>query len=270
MEYKPKIRKMLLQTKNDNIQEKKNIAVKRYAGLDGLRGCILISMILYHGTWDMVYIFGKQWAWFESSVAHVWQQSICWGFILLSGFCWSFSKKPWKRGLITFVAGAIVTIVTKLFMPESIIIFGVLTFLGSSMLLMIFLDKGLRRCNPVLGVLLFFVLFVITRNVNYGYLGFEQWNWVALPKELYANWFTTYLGFIQPGFFSTDYFGIFPWVFLFVTGFFLQGVFRKWDWLEPFTDSRCKWLEWLGRHSLIIYMLHQPVVYGLLYVFYIF
>lgn len=251
---------------NDNRQDKKNITSKRYAGLDSLRGCILISMILYHGTWDMVYIFGKQWEWFESSVAYVWQQSICWGFILLSEFCWSFGKNHWKRGLITFVAGIVITIVTKLFMPASIIIFGVLTFLGSSMLLMILLDKALRHCNPVVGILISFALFVLTRNVNYGHLGFEQWNWVALPEELYANWFTTYIGFVQPGFFSSDYFAIFPWLFLFVTGYFLQGIFQKYHLLGPFTASRCKWLEWIGRHSLVIYMLHQPVIYGLLYV----
>lgn len=256
-----------IQIEHTDTKEKKNIPSGRYAGLDALRGCILISMILYHGTWDMVYIFGRQWSWFDSSVAYVWQQSICWGFILLSGFCWSFGKRPWKRGLITFMAGALVTLVTKLFMPKSIILFGVLTFLGSSMLLMILLEKGLRRYNPMMGAIVAFVMFVITRNVNYGYLGFEQWNWVEMPKRLYANWFTTYLGFIQPGFFSADYFGILPWVFLFVTGYFLQRIFCKWNLLELFSATRCKWLEWLGRHSLIIYMLHQPVVYGLLYVF---
>lgn len=253
-------------TEESGREQINNPIPKRYAGLDGLRGCVLVSMLLYHGTWDLVYIFGKQWNWFYSGFSHVWQQSICWSFILLSGFCWGLGRNRWKRGVLVFVAGIIITIITKFFMPESIVLFGVLTFLGSSMLLMILLDKGLRHCNPIVGAILFFAIFVVTRNVNYGYLGFEQWNWIELPKELYANWFTTYIGFMQPGFFSSDYFAILPWLFLFVTGYFLRDIFQRYNLLEPFTPSRCKWLEWMGRHSLIIYMLHQPIIYGILYV----
>lgn len=238
---------------------------KRYTGLDCLRGCILISMILYHGTWDLVYLFGADWEWFHSTLAYVWQQSICWGFVLLSGFCWQLGKKHWKRGLTVFVAGAIVTLVTKMFMPEDIIIFGVLTMLGSCMILMIFLDKGLQRWNPIGGFLLFFGLFVVTRNVNQGYLGFESWNWLQLPSNLYINSFTTYLGFMKPGFFSTDYFSIIPWLFLFLTGYFLQNIFEKYNWLDAFCFVKCRCLEWLGKRSLVIYMLHQPVIYTVLY-----
>lgn len=241
---------------------------KRYAGLDCLRGCVLISMILFHATWDLVYLFGVQWSWFHTDFARVWQQSICWTFILLSGFCWHFGKKKWKRGLIVFGAGVIITIVTKLFMPTSIIIFGVLTFLGSSMLLMILLDKILRYIHPIMGGVFFFAFFVVTRNVNAGYLGFEKWNWVALPQVLYANNLTTYLGFMRPGFFSTDYFSIFPWLFLFITGYYLHTAFHKYQLLDTLMKPHCYWLEWLGRHSLIIYMLHQPIVYAALYFFF--
>lgn len=241
---------------------------KRYAALDCLRGCVLISMILYHATWDLVYLFGVQWSWFGTGFARIWQQSICWTFILLSGFCWHFGKKKWKRGLIVFVGGAVITIVTKLFMPTGIIIFGVLTFLGSSMLLMILLDKILRRIPPITGAISSFVLFVVTRNVNMGYLGFEHWNWVALPQALYTNDLTTYFGFMKPGFFSADYFAMFPWLFLFVTGYYLHTIFQKYQRLDIFIKPHCNWLEWLGRHSLIIYMLHQPIVYGTLYFFF--
>lgn len=240
---------------------------KRYAGLDRLRGCILISMILYHATWDMVYIFGEEWSWFESGFARIWQQSICWSFILLSGFCWNFGKQHWKRGVTVFVAGIIVTLVTRFFMPENLILCGVLTLIGSCMLLMTLLDKVLKNCAPVAGAALFFAMFVVTRNVNYGYLGFEQWNWIKLPEEWYANGLTTYLGFMQPGFYSADYFSLFPWLFLFVTGYFLYRIFQKQNWMMGLEGKRSRWLiwlEWLGKHSLIIYMIHQPIVYGLL------
>ena len=91
---------------------------KRYALLDILRGITLISMIVYHTIWDMVYIFDVDWLWFESPAAYVWQQSICWCFILLSGFCWSLGKHKLKRGLTVFIAGALVSIVTLIVIPE--------------------------------------------------------------------------------------------------------------------------------------------------------
>ena len=59
----------------------------RYALLDELRGLDLVSMMLYHGCWDLVNLFGIQADWYYSLPGHLWQQSICWVFILLSGFC---------------------------------------------------------------------------------------------------------------------------------------------------------------------------------------
>lgn len=241
---------------------------KRYAGLDCLRGINLISMILYHGTWDLVYIFGLDWKWFQSDFAYFWQQSICWLFILLSGFCWNFGRKKWRRGLTVFAAGCIITIVTKLFMPSGVIIFGILTLLGSCMLLMILLDKWFVHQNREIGVVVAFILFVVTRNVNYGYLGFENWNLLRVPESWYLNDFTTYLGFMKPGFFSADYFSVIPWFFLFMTGYFLYGIMMKGNLLEKVETGKYRWLEWLGRHSLLVYMLHQPLVFAILYLIY--
>ena len=59
----------------------------RYARLDELRGLDLLSMIAYHGCWDAVFLFGLRAEWYTGWPGHLWQQSICWVFILLSGFC---------------------------------------------------------------------------------------------------------------------------------------------------------------------------------------
>lgn len=106
----------------------------RYALLDELRGLDLISMMLYHGTWDAVYLFGVAVPWYAGTPGRLWQQSICWGFILLSGFCLPMGHHPVKRGAVVFGAGALVTAVTLLFMPENVVLFGVLTLLGSAMI----------------------------------------------------------------------------------------------------------------------------------------
>ena len=144
----------------------------RYALLDELRGLDLVSMMLYHGCWDLVNLFGIQADWYYGLPGHLWQQSICWVFILLSGFCVQLGHHTLRRGAQVFGAGALVTAVTLLFMPEDRVIFGVLTLLGSAMLLTGLLEKPLRHIPPAAGFAISAVLFALTRNVSAGYLGF--------------------------------------------------------------------------------------------------
>lgn len=169
----------------------------RYALLDELRGLDLISMMLYHGTWDAVYLFGVAVPWYAGTPGRLWQQSICWGFILLSGFCLPMGHHPVKRGAAVFGAGALVTAVTLLFMPENVVLFGVLTLLGSAMILTGLLEKALQKVPPVAGFLVSFALFALTYHTMDGYWGLGALRWL-LPRGLYANCFTAYLGFLPP------------------------------------------------------------------------
>lgn len=237
---------------------------KRYEYLDVLRGITLISMMIYHAIWDLVYIVGVKIDWYRSGGAYVWQQSICWTFILLSGFCWSFGKKKLKRGAIVFVGGLIITLVTCLIMPNQRVVFGVLTLLGSCMLLMIPLEKILRGGPSVAGLVVSFVAFLLTKNLNRGALGIGSWRFFELPDGWYdCGYVMTYLGFTDRNFYSTDYFSLFPWLFLFMTGYFLYRVAVEKGWLDlpVLTGIKSKPLAFIGRHSLLIYMLHQPVIY---------
>jgi len=241
--------------------------MKRYYVLDEIRGITLLSMILYHGVWDMVYIFYKNWEWYESMIGYVWQQSICWTFILLSGFCWSLGKRKWKRGGMVFAGGAVITAVTFFFMPQNRVIYGVLTLLGTCMLLMIPLHKCLKKVNPLPGLCVSVLFFILLRNVSRGYIGFEEWNLFAVPAVFYRNYLTAYLGFPQPAFFSTDYFPVFPWIFLFLSGYFLYGIAEKKGFLKYLAPERMAVAGWIGRHSFPIYLLHQPVLYFVLTIF---
>ena len=109
-----------------------------------------------------------------------------------------------------------------------------------------------------------FLLFVLLRNCPKGSLGFEGLVITELPRWLYRNNLTAYLGFPQPGFFSTDYFSVLPWIFLFLTGFFLQRFLSERNLNEKlFAKGNVPVLNWIGRHSLIVYLLHQPILYGL-------
>ena len=125
----------------------------RYALLDELRGLDLVSMMLYHGCWDLVNLFGIQADWYYGLPGHLWQQSICWVFILLSGFCVQLGHHTLRRGAQVFGAGALVTAVTLLFMPEDRVVFGVLTLLGSAMLLTGLLKSRCGAFHPQQGLL---------------------------------------------------------------------------------------------------------------------
>ena len=263
-----KIQSQKMQVQKMQVQKIQQYKVQRQkagrlAGLDTIRGITLLSMMLYHTCWDLVFLFGKKIPGYSGLGGYVWQQSICWTFILLAGFCWSLGSHHLKRGLIVFGSGILITFVTLLVMPESRVIFGVLTLIGSCMLLLIPMEKLLLKLCAEIGLAGSFLLFLLFRNVNTGYLGFENWNILKLPDGFYENLFTTYLGFPQKGFFSADYFSLLPWFFLFLTGFYLYQLVQKNHMMEKLFSWRVPGFDVIGRHSLLIYLLHQPAVFGI-------
>ena len=263
-----KIQEKKIQSQKMQVQKIQQYKVQRQkagrlAGLDTIRGITLLSMMLYHTCWDLVFLFGKKIPGYNGLGGYVWQQSICWTFILLAGFCWSLGSHHLKRGLIVFGSGILITFVTSLVMPESRVIFGVLTLIGSCMLLLIPMEKLLLKLRAEIGLAGSFLLFLLFRNVNTGYLGSGNWNILKLPDGFYENLFTTYLGFPQKGFFSADYFSLLPWFFLFLTGFYLYQLVQKNHMMEKLLSWRVPGFDVIGRHSLLIYLLHQPAVFGI-------
>lgn len=241
---------------------------KRYHTIDWLRGLAIVNMVIFHGIWDLVYLFDFNWDWYMSQGAYIWQQCICWTFIFISGFCFSMGHRQLKRGFTVFLCGLLMTAVTVIFMPENRVVFGILTLLGSCMLFMVPAHKWLRKCKPILGLIISGLLFFLTRNINQGYLGFERWNFISLPDCLYQSLFGTYLGFPTYNFYSTDYFSIMPWIFLYVFGYYAQRLMEERHLLEHLKGVRIGILEWIGRHSLLIYVVHQPVLYLVLSLLY--
>ena len=233
----------------------------RCPGLDTLRGMTLVSMMVYHACWDLVYLFRQDWTWYRSFGAHLWQQSICWTFILLSGYCFHLGHHRLRRGLLSLGGGALVSAVSQV--AGSPIHWGVLTLLGAAALLTIPLDPLLRRLPARAGLAGSFCLFFLLREVNQGYLGFEGAALLTLPADWYQNSLTALLGFPGPDFFSADYFSLLPWLFLFWTGYFLYRLRPEGEGRE----LRLPLVTTLGRHSLVAYLLHQPLIYGVLWMF---
>ena len=68
--------------------------------------------------------------------------------------------------------------------------------------------------------------------------------------------------FPQAGFSSTDYFPLLPWIFLFATGYFLYSFLQEKGLINRlFGKWKVPGINFLGKHSLIIYMIHQPICY---------
>ncbi len=265
-----------------NIGYGKKVSGKRLQSIDTLRGLTMISMILYHFCWDLKYLNGFEMPWYGGMGSHIWQQSICWSFIIISGFCMHFARNPLRNGLLVFLCGVIVSCVTLLVTPGAAVMYGVLTFLGSSMLLvggvvyvlkitgLIYSEKEFsagrsdvarRGIDPFWGFFTCVILFAITKTINYGYLNFGIFM-LDLPGFLYKGQAMTYLGFMEDGFYSSDYFSIMPWIFLFLAGYFLHGVLKNNNVFEKdIFHIELPFLSWFGRHSLIVYMVHQVILY---------
>ena len=140
--------------------------------------------------------------------------------------------------------------------------FGVLTLLGAAMLITGLLQPLLQRIPAWAGLVVSLLLFAATYHTQDGFWQLGPWQ-ILLPGAWYANLFTAFFGFFPLGFFSTDYFPLLPWLFLFWAGYFLHFCMGR-ARMEPLRRSVCAPLGWLGRHSLGIYLLHQPVIYGVL------
>lgn len=233
--------------------------------VDNARALAMISMVAYHTMWDLVYLYGMKAEWYHGDMAFVWQQSICWTFILLAGFCSSMSRNPTKQGVIVSFWGIVVMAVTQVFMPGNGVWFGVLTLIGSCYFLMALIKPVLHKIPAWIGLVCSALCFALTYHLAEGSIGAFGMTALRVPRYMYANLFTAYLGFPQRGFFSTDYFPIFPWVFLFFCGVFGYSLWAKYRprMLEN-CDIRIPVISRLGRLALVIYVLHQPIIYGVL------
>lgn len=158
-------------------------AGQRFWQIDALRGLALLNMLVYHAMYDWVYIFGHASGWYDiwSTHCHVWQQYICWSFILLSGYSFTLSRRPLKNGLLTAACAVVLTVATAVAMPEEVIWFGVLHLLGCAALLTCLLHPALEKLPPLAGVTGSAVLFALLNQLPQGWLGFEGTHLAALP-----------------------------------------------------------------------------------------
>lgn len=229
---------------------------KRIWELDVLRGVCILGMVLVHLIYDLQTFFSLPFL-TNSELFSLIKQ---WGgvlFLLISGICVTLGSHPVRRGLIVFACGLLCSAVTAgmyvLNMADKsiIIYFGVLHCLGVCMLLWPLL-KGLPVwVLGLVGLGLTVLGLWLSGNV------FVDFSWL-IPLGLYPR-----------GFASSDYFPLLPNLGFFLLGSFLgKTLYRKKETLLPRVNPANPVLAFftlLGKWSLPVYLLHQPVITGLLY-----
>ena len=241
---------------------------RRLGVLDAARGFVLLNMLVYHLLYDLVALFGVRLSWFWEWQGTVWQQFIACGFIFLSGISCGFSRSNARRGAQLLGWGMALSLGTWLVMPQQIIRFGVLHFLGCAALLWALTGRFLDRIPA--GVLLTggLLLFLLTNGTQWGYWGVWRLPLLELPAGLYTTRWLFPLGFPGPDFYSSDYFPLLPWIFLFWAGTAFHRVLENAPRLRRALEPQAPLLSALGRRTLVVYLLHQPVIYGLVWMWY--
>ena len=243
---------------------KKNFRV-RY--IDFFKGMAILNMIIYHALYDMRYVFDFESArFFSISSFHYYQQYICISFIFLSGMSAALSRNSFKNGVKLLLINLLFEIITPLISKDLSIIFGVLALIGTGLVFLYFMDKKIKQ-----GYLAFFImnmsLFLILKS-NLNTVIWQNLNFLSKFKYGYI------FGFIDKNFYSADYFPIFPWIFLLFSGYFLNKYLRlkkeytadaKFDFF--YKIPLISFISSLSRYSLIIYLLHQPVLMSVFYIY---
>ena len=223
--------------------------VGRVHVIDVLRGGAIIAMVGYHLVVDLY----TQGIIPREALYNPWlntlQEIIACTFILSSGVSCRFSRNNFRRGLIMLGAAAVVSLVSYIFSPKLFIVYGVLHFLATAAILWALIGKLVDRlpsfvvpavCLPAA---IFTGFFVVNRTFDVRYL------WI--------------LGIRHPEFSSGDYFPLMPYFFIYLIGtwagkYIAEGRFPAW-----FYRISCKPLEFIGKHTIWIYLAPQPLCMGI-------
>lgn len=227
----------------------------RIEWLDGWRGIACYLMIAYHLLFDFM-MFG--WLPWNVAVAWpvvVWQKMILFSFILCAGWSASISARNVRRGQL--VSGAGLLVVGASYIVGAPIRFGVLQFLGLAILLYAFAGRWVSRVPEKIAPVLWLGLFVLS--------------WIGLDGICVGSHWLFWLGFPYDGFVSYDYVPLLPNVFLFLFGAWMgRASERHREQLPALETAAPVWLTWPGKRTLWIYLLHQPVLYGVCAAIYMF
>lgn len=213
--------------------------------LDFLRGIAILLMVFFHLMFDLNHFFQVS-VIYDSGIIYYIGKFSAVLFILIAGVSCSLSRNNLRRGIQLLILGLMITLVTNLTVPGLNIIFGILHFLGTSIIIYHFAPSLRPGWLYLLGVLT-----IVIGNTFYQ---------ITMPNNFLAP-----LGLMGNNFYSADYYPLFPWFGLFLMGT-ASGKLAYSTKRSLFHENpHNHWLEFLGRHSLVIYLVHQPILLLILY-----
>ncbi|GAA4258424.1 DUF1624 domain-containing protein [Azospirillum formosense] len=225
--------------------------VRRVGAIDAARGVALLAMAVYHGSWDLTYLGLADFDLFGDPFWLAARTGILGSFLILSGLSLTLAAQSGvdrhrflrRLALLVLAAGGVSAVSLAMF-PDSPILFGVLHHMAVASLLGLVL---LRLPWPML--LLLGVAVIALGETLAVPLFDEPWlRWIGLMT-------------FEPE--SNDYVPLFPWFGGFLFGMALGRLWRPVPTAAP-GGAVGRWFAWAGRHSLAVYLLHQPVLFGLL------
>ncbi len=222
-----------------------------------------MSMVAFHTCYDLVYLCGVALPWFGGALMDVWRASISWTFLLVAGAMCSLSRDNFKRSLRYLALALAIFAVTSLAAVDDPISFGIIFCMGASTLVYAGLERAGVAPTGWPAAALLTLAFVLLLGLPYGKVGIGPLA-LDVPRAPYECGLLSWLGFPGPSFVSGDYYPLLPYCLLYLAG---AAAWRTWGhWLgSALAHLRCKPLELVGQHPLVIYVVHQPLVLGVLW-----
>lgn len=211
--------------------------------VDFLRVVAIVLMTIFHFIYDLREFAGinidyrdAPWRQIGTSAALL--------FMFISGISSGLSRSTVSRGIKVLGYGMIVTVATYIAIPDIYIRFGILHFLGASMIL----SPVLRRLNN-------WVLAILAAIIAYNpFSGLVLNSGILLP-----------LGIKYRGFASADYYPLVPYLSVFILGILAYKLYyyKKQSFFSFSIEN--PYLTYISKNSLIIYLIHQPIIIAGLY-----
>jgi len=231
----------------------------RIEALDLARGLALLAMASYHFTWDLEF-FGYAdpgmtavggWKLYARCIASTFLVLVGISLVLAHGD--GIRWKGFARRL-AMVAGAAlaITAATWWFVPEGMIFFGILHQIALASVL----GLAFLRWPPLLTLAVAALVVLAPHYLRSDFFDHPALWWVGLAP-------------VNPR--SNDYVPLFPWFGAVLAGIGLgrfaidSGLVLRFAAFHPGPWSRP--LRFAGRHSLAVYLIHQPVLIGLIWLF---